>query len=69
MKKACVIISSMVGGAVVGSIVALLAAPKSGRELRSDIYEVMMDKMNILHDQVKKYGCNCESKVSMQDDE
>ncbi|MFR9650929.1 MAG: YtxH domain-containing protein [Rikenellaceae bacterium] len=60
MKKACVILSSIIGGALVGSVVALLTAPKSGKELREDLQEAMMSKLNMLQDQVKSYGCNCE---------
>ena len=67
MKKACVIISSMIGGAVVGSVIALLSAPKSGRELREDLHDAVMGKLNLLQDQVKEYGCNCNYGDSYDD--
>ncbi len=60
MKKTCIILGSILGGAMVGSAVTMLCCPKSGAEFRRDAHKMMVDKFNKLQEQIKGMGCNCD---------
>ncbi len=63
MKQSTFCLLSMLGGAVIGSIVALAFAPKSGVEMRGMVRD-------LVHDGINKFGacgeeghkCGCEEK-------
>ncbi len=60
MKKTCIILGSILGGAIVGSAITMLCCPKSGAEFRRDAHKMMVDKLNKMHEHIKGIGCDCD---------
>lgn len=57
MKKAGIILTSIVGGAVIGSTITMLMAPKSGEQMRSELQKGLAEKLDMLHEHIKKCKC------------
>ena len=64
MKQTTLCVLSLLGGAVIGSVVALAFAPKTGKEMRGVVRD-------FLNDEINKWGscskdgvssCGCEEK-------
>lgn len=55
MKQSTLCILSLLGGAVIGSVVALAFAPKSGKEMRGMVRD-------FVNDNISKWGsCSCNT--------
>lgn len=64
MKQTTLCILSLLGGAVIGSAVALAFAPKSGKEMRGmvrDFLNAELDKWSPDNKEVA-HSCGCEEK-------
>ncbi len=62
MKKACTILCSTLGGAIIGSAIAILFAPKSGEQMRKDVKGMIVDQIGRLQEQIKSCKCMTDSK-------
>lgn len=54
MKHSGICITSLVGGMVVGAVVAMLLTPQSGPDLRHKIKDWADDEINTIKQQAKK---------------
>lgn len=72
MRKACMILTSVVGGAILGSAITMFMTPKSGEEMRKDAQNLFNEQLNHIHEHIKKCKCmmgNCESEAKTMDEE
>lgn len=67
MKNTGIIITSLLGGLIVGSALTMLFAPQSGMETRkqikdflSDEIDKMKEKVEKVHEQIEEARCKCE---------
>ncbi|MBR6655935.1 MAG: YtxH domain-containing protein [Alistipes sp.] len=65
MKQATFCILSLLGGAILGSAVALALTPKTGKEMRGMVRDFLNDEINKWSSSCGKDGvasCGCEEK-------
>mgnify|MGYP001534243490 CR=1 FL=1 len=67
MKNTGLCIISMLGGAIVGSVLTMFLTPQSGPELRRKIKESlgdeidrMKEKLNEVEEQIEQARCKCD---------
>ena len=67
MKNTGIIITSLLGGLIVGWALTMLFTPQSGMETRKQIKDFltdeidrMKDKVQKVHDQIEDARCKCE---------
>ncbi|MBD5068555.1 MAG: YtxH domain-containing protein [Alistipes sp.] len=67
MKNTGIIITSLLGGLIVGSALTMLFTPQSGLETRKQIKDFlndeidkMKDKVEKVHEQIEEARCKCE---------
>ena len=67
MKNTGLIITSLLGGLIVGSALTMLFTPQSGLETRKQIKDFlndeidkMKDKVEKVHEQIEEARCKCE---------
>ena len=67
MKNTGIIITSLLGGLIVGSALTMLFTPQSGLETRKQIQDFlndeidkMKDKVEKVHEQIEEARCKCE---------
>ena len=67
MKNTGIIITSLLGGLIVGSALTMLIKPQSGLETRKQIKDFlndeidkMKDKVEKVHEQIEEARCKCE---------
>lgn len=67
MKKTVVILSSLVGGAVLGSALTMFMTPKSGADMRKKAHSKIMDQLSTIQEAIDSCGkmisggCKCDS--------
>ncbi len=68
MKKTVVILSSVVGGAVLGSALTMFLAPKTGAEMRKTAHSKIMDQLTAIQEKILSCAdmmsgsCKCDEK-------
>lgn len=66
MKKTLVILSSAVGGAVLGSALTMFMTPKSGPEMRNKAHSKIMEQLSSIQETINSCtemisgGCKCD---------
>ena len=67
MKNTGIVITSLVGGMIIGSALTMLFTPQSGPELRRKIKESlgdeidrMKEKLNEVEEQIEQARCKCD---------
>lgn len=60
MKKTGTVLLSLLGGAIVGSAVAMLLTPHSGPEMRRRIKSFVDDEMEKVKDEFERLRCKCD---------
>ena len=68
MKNTGIIITSLLGGLIVGSALTMLFTPQSGLETRKQIKDFlndeidkMKDKVEKVHEQIEEARCKCSA--------
>ncbi len=65
MKKTVVILSSLVGGAVLGSALTMFMTPKSGADMRKRAHSKIMEQLSAIQETIESCskmigsGCSC----------
>lgn len=62
MKNTGIVITSLVGGLIVGSALTMLFTPHSGPEMRRHIKNFLDDEMDKMKDELEKLRCKCDEK-------
>lgn len=62
MKNTGIVITSLVGGLIVGSALTMLFTPHSGPEMRRHIKNFLDDEMYKMKDELEKLRCKCDEK-------
>ncbi len=60
MKKTGTVLLSLLGGAIVGSAVAMLFTPHSGPEMRRRIKGFVDDEMEKVKEEFERLRCKCD---------
>ncbi|MDE7305587.1 MAG: YtxH domain-containing protein [Alistipes sp.] len=67
MKNTSIIITSLLGGLIVGSALTMLFTPQSGPETRKQIKDFINDEIDKMknqvdkvHEQIEEARCKCE---------
>ena len=63
MKNTGTCISSLIGGMLIGSVVALLFTPKTGREMRSQIKTAVKDRADKMKNRAEEMRDRFEKKI------
>ncbi len=70
MKKTCVILSSIVGGALIGSAITCAVHRKSFARITHDTKGKILDLLDQIHSHVHGCACKCsESEEAQSEDE
>ncbi|MFI3259255.1 MAG: YtxH domain-containing protein [Rikenellaceae bacterium] len=69
MKKTGVILTSIIGGAIVGSAVTMCLCPKSGSEFRRDAHKKIIAHIEALKARMQSCCCGDEDKQGSEEDE
>lgn len=60
MKQTTLCLTTLLGGMIIGSALAMLLTPQSGPELRNNIRELFDREMEKMRQEIDKVRCKCE---------
>ncbi len=60
MKQTTLCLTTLLGGMIIGSALAMLLTPQSGPELRNNIRERFDREMEKMRQEIDKVRCKCE---------
>ena len=60
MKHTGIVVASLLGGALIGSAIAILFTPHSGPEMRRRIKDFVDDEMDKVKDEFERLRCKCD---------
>lgn len=60
MKQTTLCLTSLLGGMIIGSALAMLLTPQSGPELRSNIRERLEGELEKMRQKIDDVRCKCE---------
>lgn len=60
MKHTGIVVASLLGGALIGSAIAVLFTPHSGPELRRRIRDFVDDEMDKVKEEFERMRCKCD---------
>ena len=62
MKNTGIVVASLLGGALIGSAIAILFTPHSGPEMRRRIKDFVDDEMDKVKEEFERLRCKCDEK-------
>lgn len=62
MKNTGIVVASLLGGALIGSAIAILFTPHSGPEMRRRIKDFVDDEMEKMKSEFERLRCKCDEK-------